>query len=150
VSVGNVRAGDEADQRLHEYVCVRTLVVGPGVTRTYDRVIPALLIDLASFSIESVRRDCSLILIVEGEVDLATAPLLDNELARARATDAETIVIDLLHVTFLDSSGLHVLIKHACCGERPKRVQLTKGSPQVQRLFEIAGVLDYLPFASEG
>jgi anti-anti-sigma factor len=103
-----------------------------------------------SFSIESVRRDRSLILIVEGELDLATAPLLDDRLARARATDAETIVIDLLRVRFLDSSGLSVLIKHACSNERPKQVQLTKGSPQVQRVFEIAGLLDHLQFASDG
>jgi anti-anti-sigma factor len=109
-----------------------------------------MLIDLAPFSIESTRRDCSLILRLQGEVDLATAPLLDDELARARATDAETIVIDLRHVSFLDSSGLQVLIRHACSRDRPKRVQLTKGSPQVQRMFEITGVLEYLPFASDG
>jgi anti-sigma B factor antagonist len=105
---------------------------------------------MTPFSIESVRRDRSLVLIVEGEVDLATAPLLDDELARARATRAETIVIDLLRVSFMDSSGLHVLIKHAGSREGPQRVQLTKGSPQVQRLFEVAGLLDHLPLASEG
>jgi anti-anti-sigma factor len=105
---------------------------------------------MTPFSIESVRRERSLVLIVEGEVDLATAPLLDDELARATATRAETIVIDLRRVSFLDSSGLHVLIKHAGSNERPPRVQLTKGSSQVQRIFELAGLLDYLPFASEG
>jgi anti-sigma B factor antagonist len=105
---------------------------------------------MAPFSIERARRDRSLALILKGEVDLATAPLLDDELTRARATEAETIVIDLLRVSFLDSSGLHVLIKHACSSEGPQRVQLTKGSPQVQRVFEIAGLRDHLPFGSKG
>jgi anti-anti-sigma factor len=101
------------------------------------------------FSIESVRRDRSLVLILEGELDLATAPALDDRLAQARATEADTIVIDLLRVSFLDSSGLRVLIKHACSNQRPKQVQLTKGSPQVQRVFEIAGLVDHLQFAPE-
>jgi anti-sigma B factor antagonist len=103
-----------------------------------------------SLSIRSVRRDRSLVLILEGELDMATAPLLDDQLDRARATQAETIIIDLLRVSFIDSSGLHVLIKHACSNERPKQVQLTNGSPQARRLFEITGLLDHLQFVPEG
>ncbi len=80
---------------------------------------------------------------------MATAPLLDNELALAKATDAEMIAIDLTGVSFLDSSGLHVLIKHACSGEGPQRVRLTNASPQVQRILEIAGLADRLPLASD-
>jgi anti-sigma B factor antagonist len=98
------------------------------------------------FRIDVVPGDRSLTLIVEGEVDLVTSSLLDEQLARARATDARTIVVDLSGVSFMDSSGLHVLVKHACAHEQPDRVWLTTGPPQVQRLFEIAGLLDRLPF----
>jgi anti-sigma B factor antagonist len=48
-------------------------------------------------------------LVVRGEIDLATAPQLRNELVRHLAT-AERLWLDLTGVTFMDSSGLHVLI----------------------------------------
>jgi anti-sigma B factor antagonist len=101
-----------------------------------------------AFNIELVERESSLVLVLEGEIDMSTAPLLDDELARAEATDAPTIVVDLVHVEFIDSSGLHVLIKHACSDQNRERIRLTKGSPAVQRLFEITGAVEYLPFES--
>jgi anti-sigma B factor antagonist len=103
-----------------------------------------------SFNIEIVERDGSLVLVLEGEIDMSTAPLLDDGLARAEATDSATIVVDLVHVDFIDSSGLHVLIKHACSEDNRERIRLTKGSPAVQRLFEISGAVDYLPFEAPG
>lgn len=102
----------------------------------------------SSFNIEIVERDGSLLLVVQGELDLATAPLLDVELARAKATGTPMIVVDLDQVDFIDSSGLHVLIKHARLDQTCRRVRLTKGSLPVQRLFEISGALDRLRFDS--
>jgi anti-sigma B factor antagonist len=102
----------------------------------------------APLNIDTVGRDGSLVLVVRGELDIATSPLLDEALAQARATDATSIVVDLLAVSFIDSTALHVLIKHARADNGRARVRLTKGSPQTQRLFELTGVLDYLPFVS--
>ncbi len=97
--------------------------------------------------IDTVRRDGSLVLIVEGELDISTSNLLDEALAWALSTDALSIVVDLHAVSFIDSTGLHVLISHA--QKSPRRVRLTSGSPQAQRLFELSGALEYLPFVSE-
>jgi anti-sigma B factor antagonist len=102
-----------------------------------------------SFNIETFERDRSLVLVVEGELDLSTAPWLDDELARAAAGNAATIVIDLDYVDFIDSSGLQVLIKHGCREKHHNRIRLTKGSLQARRLFQITGALDHLPFVSE-
>jgi anti-anti-sigma factor len=101
----------------------------------------------ASFNIETFEREGSLFLVVQGELDLATADRLDDKLERAVAADAAAIVVDLDRVDFIDSSGLQVLIKHACDQER-ERIRLTEGSPQAQRLFEITGARDRLPFLS--
>jgi anti-sigma B factor antagonist len=98
--------------------------------------------------IDTVERGGSLVLVVNGEIDISTCGLLDDALVQARATDAPRIVVDLSAVSFIDSTGLHVLIKHAGAQERDSRISLTEGSPQVQRLFELAGVLGYLPFVS--
>ena len=100
-------------------------------------------------TIDSVERGGSLVLVVEGELDIATSPLLDEALVQARATDAERIVVDLFRVSFIDSTGLHVLIKHAREEAGQARIRLTKGSPQTQRLFELSGAFEYLPFVSE-
>ncbi len=101
----------------------------------------------ASFNIEIVEHARSLILAVAGELDISTARLLDDGIARAKATDAATIVVDLARVDFIDSSGLHVLIKHAYRDHCP-RIRLTKGSSRVQRLFELTGAIDHLPFVT--
>ncbi len=110
--------------------------------------MPAASKVTASFNIETFQREGSLFLVVQGELDLATADRLDDELERAAAADAATIVVDLDHVDFIDSSGLQVLIKHACDQERRERIRLTEGSPQAQRLFEITGARKRLPFLS--
>jgi anti-anti-sigma factor len=44
-----------------------------------------------------------------GETDLSTAPLLDEELARAAALGTRTVIVDVSSVRFWDCSGLHAL-----------------------------------------
>jgi anti-sigma B factor antagonist len=99
--------------------------------------------------IDIVERHDSLLVVVEGELDIVSSPLLDEALERARATAATDIVVDLRAVSFIDSTGLHVLVKHARPDDTGPPVRLTKGSPQVQRLFELSGALEYLPFVSD-
>jgi anti-sigma B factor antagonist len=99
--------------------------------------------------IDTFGRDGSLVLALEGELDITTSHLLDSALERARATDAVGIVVDLVAVSFMDSTGLHVLTKHTRAEGSRRRVRVTKGSPQVQRLFELSGTQGYLLFASE-
>jgi anti-sigma B factor antagonist len=103
---------------------------------------------MEAFEIKIVERDDRVILVCEGELDIATAPLLDEQLTTAEATSTEMVVVDLDRVSFMDSTGLQVLISHTRPSENGRRVGLTKGSAQVQRLFEITGVLDRLPFVS--
>ncbi len=99
--------------------------------------------------IDTVERDGSLVLVVEGELDITTSHLLDQALVRARRTNAPRIVVDLHAVSFIDSTGLHVLIKHTGAEESRPRIHLTKSSPQAQRLFQLTGAEDFLPFMSE-
>ena len=55
----------------------------------------------------------------------------------------EAIVIDLRATTFLDSSGLHLLIAQA---ERTDvRITLIDGPAVVSRLFDLTGVRDVPP-----
>jgi anti-sigma B factor antagonist len=111
-------------------------------------ISPPPILDVP-LSIDTVERDGSLVLLVRGELDIATAPRLDEALAQARATSAASIVVDLQAVSFIDSSGLRILVKHARTDDEGGRVRLTNGSPQARRLFELSGAAEYLRFVPE-
>lgn len=100
------------------------------------------------FEIEIIQRDDALVLVVQGEIDIATAPLLEQRLTEAEAADPSRLIIDLDRVSFMDSSGLQVLVAHTLLDSNGRRIRLTSGSPQVQRLFTVSGMIDHLPFVS--
>jgi anti-sigma B factor antagonist len=100
----------------------------------------------SNISIDIATRGEALAILVEGEVDLWTAHRLEEALSIARGSDASSILVDLDQVTFMDSSGLHVLIQCAVSEEMRGRLTVSRGSPQVRRLFEISGVGRYLSF----
>ena len=100
--------------------------------------------------IDTVERSGAVILLVAGEIDLSTAPLFEEKLLAAEATEATTVVIDLERVSFMDSTGLKVLIKHAVPEAGGGRVRVTPGSAQVRRLFGITGLLQRVSFESPG
>jgi anti-anti-sigma factor len=60
--------------------------------------------------VSTARRGSLAVLTVVGEVDLDTAGTLADEAISASSTGAAHLVIDLGGVTFLDSSGLKVLV----------------------------------------
>jgi anti-anti-sigma factor len=104
-----------------------------------------------AFNIEIVGRDDGLHVLVEGELDVATAPLLGDALRQAEAADPARLVVDLTGVTFIDSTGLRALLEaHAREQDHPgpDRLRITGGSEQARKLFRLAGVLDRLPFAA--
>ncbi len=86
------------------------------------------------------RIEPAMVVRAEGEVDLDNAEQLAAAL-RAAAEPGGAVVLDLLGVPFMDSSGLRaLLIASAELGERLSLV-LSPGSPVV-RLLELAEVRD--------
>jgi anti-sigma B factor antagonist len=53
--------------------------------------------------------DTSVVVVVAGELDLASAPQLQHELLALLALPVHTVTLDLDALTFIDSSGLNVL-----------------------------------------
>lgn len=83
--------------------------------------------------------DGVLVVRAEGEIDLGNADRLADELASDRARAARAVIIDLLGVPFMDSSGLRVVL-HAQRELEPElALVLQPGSP-VLRLLELAEV----------
>ena len=65
----------------------------------------------------------------------------------AIGSDAEVIVLDLRRLSFMDSTGLHVLVKgQQRAHEASRRLVLTKGSEQVQRLLDLTHVAELMSF----
>ena len=82
-----------------------------------------------------------------GEVDLATAPQLQDAIARLCAAGASQIVLDLRELTFMDSTGVHALLaSKALCDRHGCDFSLTRGQESVERLFELTGLREILPF----
>jgi anti-sigma B factor antagonist len=81
-----------------------------------------------------------------GELDIATAAQLERALVDDRRP-GDRVVLDLADLEFIDSTGLRAIVRGAEAARRDGwELQLRPGSPAVQRVFEIAGVLGALPF----
>jgi anti-sigma B factor antagonist len=84
-----------------------------------------------------------------GELDMATVGAVEQELRRLHESGFRNIVLDLGGLSFMDSSGLHLVIRWTQEASRDGFVfELEPGPPQIQRLFELAAVMDELPFRS--
>jgi anti-sigma B factor antagonist len=75
-----------------------------------------------------------------GELDIATVPLADEALTAA-CDEASTVVVDLSNLTFMDSSGVRLLLQRwATQRERQGDLILRQPTPTVQRLFDLLGL----------
>jgi anti-anti-sigma factor len=82
-----------------------------------------------------------------GELDLATRDELHEALMAALEGGAQTIVLDLSELKFIDSSGIKVInlgIRRA--SDRQRAFFLRRGPDHIQRIFDVTGITDRLPF----
>jgi anti-anti-sigma factor len=110
----------------------------------------AIGLDRTQFELLSERTDDREHIRVLGEMDLSVIGLVDREMQRAEATDAASIVLDLDELEFLDASGVRLLLDLSARSENDGgRLQMKPSpSPQVQRVLELTGVGEVLPFAA--
>lgn len=81
------------------------------------------------------------VIAVSGEIDVATAPQLRESLHRVIAEGGKTIVLDLLGVTFLDSTALGVLVGALKrCRELGGDLHVVVADPRIMKIFEITGL----------
>jgi anti-sigma B factor antagonist len=87
---------------------------------------------------------------VEGEWGLAEREITIGALEQALGRRPECLVLDLGEVTFIDSSGIHVVVIAAKrCAEANVRIVILPGPPHVHRVFEICQLTTQLPFAAQ-
>jgi anti-anti-sigma factor len=99
------------------------------------------------FRCEVRREDASVLLEVAGELDLATAAAVEEHLEAASGDGTRAVVVDLRGVTFMDSSGLRMLLKADVAARRDGwRLSLVPGPEPVMRVFELTGVAGRFTF----
>ena len=88
------------------------------------------------------------VIVVSGELDLASSAALEEELDRVADSGVTHVIIDLRQLEFMDSTGLSTLVKaHQRADEARWEFGLVRGPQQVQRLLSLTGVDERLTFA---
>lgn len=109
------------------------------------KAIPSQSVE--QFSVGVVRDRDEVVVALTGELDLATADMLEREIRELRHSGCDRVVVDLRQLDFMDSAGLRVLISlrntAKCVGHR---LILVPGPRQVQRIFDLTatrGLFDW-------
>lgn len=77
---------------------------------------------------------------LSGELDIATVPVLEDQLARLEGQGVVDVTLDLRELTFLDYSALHsFLTARDRARTNGHRLTLIGASPPARRLFELTG-----------
>lgn len=88
----------------------------------------------------------SVFVVPQGELDALTAADTRRALGEALATGARHVVLDLRAVTFIDSTGIRLMVETEEGSRRDgHRFAIIDGGPPVQRLLEITGLSDEFP-----
>ena len=93
------------------------------------------------FALRTEEWDGVTVVHLEGELDLAGVPALQEALHSAQHGDVSQIVVDLRGLTFLDSSGLGVLIAADTAGrDGHVPVSFVRGNETVHRVFQLTAM----------
>jgi anti-anti-sigma factor len=85
------------------------------------------------------------ILMLSGELDIASAAMLDQVIERVCSRRADALVLDLRKLTFMDCSGVHAILRAQELCRRQDRcwfALIPGGNRQVRRVLELTGLLD--------
>lgn len=99
-----------------------------------------------ALEIDAVLGPDACLILVRGELDLASCPDLELAIGDAEQTEARRIILDLEELTFIDSSGLRTLLtasrRSAANGSR---LQMTRGKGDVADMFRLTALDKGLP-----
>jgi anti-sigma B factor antagonist len=83
------------------------------------------------------------VLEAHGEMDLVTAPAVEDEVHELRSRGVGSIVLDLRALTFIDSSGLSLLLRlDAEARSDDFSFAIIEGEGPVRRLLELTNLSD--------
>lgn len=82
-----------------------------------------------------------------GELDMSTADELTAGIQELRQSGFARLVLDLRSATFIDSTGLHAILdEYGAAKADGGDFTIIPGPPEVQRIFDVTGLVQRLPF----
>ena len=102
---------------------------------------------MAKFQTRRLNEGATAGLVLSGELDVSSAPALEDQVRGIADADVRELVIDLSELDFIDSSGLRAILRiQALVDSRGWTLRLVPGSKNVQRIFDLTGTGERLPF----
>jgi anti-sigma B factor antagonist len=81
---------------------------------------------------------------LRGEIDAASAPAVQASLNHAVADDMD-LLVDCTDLTFIDSSGIAVLVRtQQMLAARGRRLRIVNARATTERLFQVTGLTEIL------
>lgn len=96
--------------------------------------------DPAPFEIAKRQVDGAVVVSVSGEVDMLSAPQLDEAIHTALADGPAALIIDLSKVDFLASAGMTVLVTAQAEVAPPTRFAVVANGPATSRPIKLTGL----------
>ncbi len=88
--------------------------------------------------------------VLDGEVDMASAPQLEHVLGEQLAAGAQQVMVDLRQVSFMDSTGLTALFRaHEALAAAGSAMVVVCGPGPVRRVLDVSGVGGVVPIYSD-
>lgn len=105
-----------------------------GQERTHDDGLVAHVVD----------EDGRPVVVARGEIDVATSEVFGRCVAEALERDPK-LVLDLAEVTFMDSTGLSVIVRaYQASGQVREGIVVRSPCAAVQRTLEVSGIAQLL------
>ena len=93
------------------------------------------------FEVTTKTADGVATVVLEGELDISTAPVLDATLADVERNGTATLLLDMARVRFIDSTGLRSLLSARSRAEASgQKLRLANLTVDVERVFDVTGV----------
>jgi anti-sigma B factor antagonist len=100
-----------------------------------------------AFDVEVAPRPGGAMMLVRGDMDIASLPRLERARDEVLADGPESVLVDLRAVGFVDSSGLKFLIQTFALARRDGwTLELLRPSARAMKVFDLTGAVHQLPF----
>jgi anti-anti-sigma factor len=108
------------------------------------------MIESSRMRVRAERGEGGVVLRLEGELDISSAPQVEQAVESQLAGGARQVVIDLRALSFIDSSGLRlfILLSDRARSEGWELRLIRPGEPTIA-VFRLTGAEENLPFVEE-
>src|ERR1041385_8567280 len=99
--------------------------------------------DVNPLTVSAAREDDGVRVVLAGELDIGSAPEVEEVLRKVESDGVSTLTIDLRGLTFMDSTGLRMLVAaHKRAQDAARVLRIIRGPAPVQRILDLTGLGD--------